>query len=94
MAEEVIVEIPDGMDLDNEKLDEDTLRQALAAFAREKARTAKARERRENMSEEEKLEIAQLAKQRRAKISLQVKYAEDNGYLPSKDEIAAFLAAS
>jgi len=91
---EVIINIPDGIELEGETLDAETIQEALAALAKQKAQKSKARERRESMTEDEKVENAQAAKKRRAKVALQVKYAEDNGYLPSKEEIDAFLAAS
>ena len=94
MADEVIVEIPDGMELDGEKIDEEILREALDALKAKKASQAKSRERRENLTDEEKLEIAQAAKVRRADIALKVQYAKDNGYQPTKEAIAAFLAGN
>lgn len=94
MSEEVIVNIPDGMDLEGEELNEEILREALDALKAKKAAQAKSRERRENMTEDEKLEIAQAAKYRRAEIALKCQYAKDNGYQPTKEEIAAYLAAS
>lgn len=94
MAEEIIVEIPDGVKFRGETLDQDTLQEALNALEAKKTSQAKSRERRENLSEDEKLEIAQAAKVRRAEIALKCQYAKDNGYQPTKEEIAAFLAAS
>lgn len=88
---EVILDLPD--DLSELDIDEDTLREALDALAKKKESQAKARERRENMTPAEKEEAAQAAKMRRAKIALQVKYAEDNGYLPSKEQQEAYVAA-
>lgn len=92
MGEELIVQIPDGVDLEGEELDEETLREALEALKAKKASQAKARERRENMTEAEKAEAALKAKLRRAEIDLKVQYAKDNGYQPTKEEIAAYLA--
>jgi len=88
---ETIVNLP--ANLDGVELDEDLINEALAALGKQKEQQMKARARRENMTDEEKAEQAMLAKQRRAKVALQVKYAEDNGYLPSKEEINAFIAA-
>jgi len=90
---EAIIEIPDDMDLDIDSLDKDMLKEALEALKSKKASQARAREKRDNMTEEEKAKVALAAKVRRAKIVLQVKFAEKNGYLPSDDEANAYLAA-
>lgn len=91
MGKEVIINLPEG--IEDEEIDAAMLNEALEALQAKKVAQARARDRREKMTEEEKAEAARAAKMRRAKIALQVKYAEDNGYLPSKDEINAYLAA-
>jgi len=88
---EVIVDLPDN--IDSEEIDEALLREALDALAKKRAATQKAKDRRVNLTPEEKLENARLARRRRAEIQLKVNFAKKNGYQPSDDEIDAFVAA-
>ncbi len=75
-------------------VDEATLKEALAALSAKKASQARAKERREKMTEAEKLAQAQAAKRRRTAILLKVKYAEASGYEPTEAEIDAFIAGN
>lgn len=88
---EVIVDLPDN--LDGVDVDQSLLQEALAALSAKKRSQAKSRERRENMTEEEKIAAAERSKRRRAVIALQVNFAKKSGYEPSDDEVDAFLAA-
>ena len=88
---EVIVDLPDN--LDGMDVDEALLREALDALAKKKASQQKAKQRRQNMSPEEKLQAAQAAKRRRAGTQLMINFAKKQGYSPSDEEIDAFLSA-
>ena len=88
----VLINIPDGNG--QQVVDEATLKEALAALSAKKAQQARAKERREKMTEEEKLAQAQAAKRRRTAILLKVKYAETNGYEPTEAEIDAYIAGN
>ena len=88
--EAVQINIPGGNG--QQVVDEATLKEALAALSAKKAQQARAKERREKMTEAEKLVQAQAAKRRRTAILLKVKYAETNGYEPTEAEIDSFIA--